>query len=171
MPMPRATTQTATENGPPDDPGDEDHANQVRLRGRVSAAPENRVLPSGDRLVSARLVVARPPGPARLRQSVDVLDCVAWTARARRLVTGWQPGSVVEVEGAIRRRFRRGPAGLTSRVEIEVVSARRVRPAPVASPQRASPRSASATSPASPASSGEPPRLSAVSPARSRRRA
>jgi single-strand DNA-binding protein len=128
--MSRATTQTATDDPSPDAPSGQDHANQVRLRGRVSAIPEDRVLPSGDRLVSARLVVARPPGPARLRQSVDVLDCVAWTARARRLMTGWQPGSVVEVEGAIRRRFRRGPAGLTSRVEIEVVSARRVRAAP-----------------------------------------
>ena len=103
-------------------PPDEDaHVNQVRLRGRVSAAPEQRELPSGDRLVTARLVVARPPGPARQRQPVDVLDCVAWTARAQRLVAGWQPGSVVEVEGAIRRRFRRGTGRVSSsRVEIEV---------------------------------------------------
>ena len=55
------------------------HVNEVRLRGRVAAVPEERELPSGDRIVTARLVVARPPGPARQRQPVDVLDCVAWT--------------------------------------------------------------------------------------------
>ena len=104
--------------------------NEVRLVGRVSGAPEERELPSGDRLVSARLIVARPPGPARQRQAVDVLDCVAWTPMMRRMLGRWQPGAVVEVRGAIRRRFRRGPAGLTSRVEIEVASARRVRGAP-----------------------------------------
>ena len=109
---------------------DSDHSNEVCLCGRVAAAPEERELPSGDRLVSARLIVARPPGPARQRQPVDVLDCVAWTPTMRRMLGRWQPGAVVEVRGAIRRRFRRGPAGLTSRVEIEVASARRVRGAP-----------------------------------------
>lgn len=109
---------------------DSDHVNEVCLRGRVAAAPEERELPSGDRLVSARLVVARAPGAARQRQSVDVLDCVAWTPRMRQILSRWRPGSVVEVRGAIRRRFRRGPVGLTSRVEIEVASARRVRAAP-----------------------------------------
>ncbi|HLK94340.1 MAG TPA: single-stranded DNA-binding protein [Nocardioidaceae bacterium] len=109
---------------------DSDHVNEVCLRGRVAAAPEERELPSGDRLVSARLIVARPPGPARQRQPVDVLDCVAWTPKMRRMLTGWEPGAVVEIRGAIRRRFRRGPVGLTSRVEIAVASARRVRAAP-----------------------------------------
>jgi len=107
---------------------DEGHVNEVRIRGRVSAVPEQRELPSGDRIVTARVVVARPAAAAR-RQPVDVLDCVGWSARAQRLLLGWQPGAVVEVEGAIRRRFRRQPAGVTSRVEIEVRSARRVRPA------------------------------------------
>lgn len=109
---------------------DSDHVNEVCLRGRVAAAPEERELPSGDRLVSARLIVARPPGPARQRQPVDVLDCVAWSPKMRRMLGRWQPGAVVEVRGAIRRRFRRGPVGLTSRAEIEVASARRIRGAP-----------------------------------------
>lgn len=106
----------------------EAHVNEVRLRGRVAADPQDRELPSGDRIVTARLVVARPQGPARLRQPVDVIDCVAWTGRAQRLVAGWSGGTVVEVEGAIRRRFRRGADGVTSRVEIEVASGRRVSP-------------------------------------------
>jgi single-strand DNA-binding protein len=103
------------------------HVNEVRLRGRVSAAPEERELPSGDRLTTARLVIARPAASARQRQPIDVLECVAWTARAQREVAGWEPGSIVEVRGAVRRRFRRTPAGVTSRVEIEVMGARRVR--------------------------------------------
>ena len=106
----------------------EGHVNEVRLRGRVAADPEGRELPSGDRVVTARLVVARPQGPARLRQPIDVLDCVAWTGRAQRLVAGWSAGTVVEVEGAIRRRFRRTAGGVTSRVEIEIHTGRRVSP-------------------------------------------
>ena len=110
---------------------DDTHINEVRLRGRVSAAAVERVLPSGDVLVTARLVVRRPIG-ARRRQSVDVVGCQAWSARSRRALLSWQPGSLVEVEGAIRRRFRREDAGPTSLAEIEVVSARRVRAAPSA---------------------------------------
>jgi len=109
---------------------DDTHINEVRLRGRVSAAAVERVLPSGDVLVTARLVVRRPVG-ARRRQSVDVVGCQAWSARSRRALLSWQPGSLVEVEGAIRRRFRRD-AGPNSWVEVEVVSARRVRAAPPA---------------------------------------
>ena len=114
----------------PDTDPTEGHINEVRLRGRVSAAAIERVLPSGDVLVTARLVVRRPVG-GRSRQSVDVLNCQAWSARSRRALLSWQPGSLVEVEGAIRRRFRRdaGPPGW---VEVEVMSAHRVRAAPTA---------------------------------------
>lgn len=108
---------------------DDHHVNSVRLRGRVSAGGQQRQLPSGDLLVTARLVVRRPAGVARSRQPVDTLDCLAWSARARRSLLSWEPGELVEVEGAVRRRFRRGPDGATSRVEIEVIGARRVRPA------------------------------------------
>ncbi len=123
--MAGAATEVAT-----DEPSAEAeaHVNEVRLRGRVAAEPEERELPSGDKIVTARLVVVRPPGAARLRQPVDVLDCVAWTGRAQRAVGGWSAGTVVEVEGAIRRRFRRNAGGVTSRVEIEVHAARRVSP-------------------------------------------
>ena len=106
---------------------DEDHENSVYLRGRVSQQGEERVLPSGDVVVAARLVVRRPSGATRPRQPVDTLDCLAWSARCRRALLAWEPGSLVEVTGAVRRRFRRGPGGVTSRVEIEVTSARRLR--------------------------------------------
>ena len=39
--------------------------NQVTLLGRVSAPPEGRDLPSGDRLVTLRVIVDRPPPKRR----------------------------------------------------------------------------------------------------------
>lgn len=106
------------------------NVNEVRLVGRLSAEPARVVLPSGDQMVSFRVVVGRE-GTAS-RQRVDALECSAWTARARRTVARWRPGDVVEVEGAVRRRFFRTVAGTGSRVEVEVTAARLIRRAPAA---------------------------------------
>ena len=103
-----------------------DDVNVVRLVGRLSAPPVEVVLPSGDKMCTFRVVVGRPESHKSL-QRVDALECVAFMARVRRSALSWQPGDVVEVEGAIRRRFFRTPAGAASRVEVEVSSARRVR--------------------------------------------
>lgn len=104
--------------------------NEVLLVGRVPAAPELRELPSGDRLVIWRLVVGRGPGrrpPEGVRPTtVDTLDCVAWTASARRTAVTLQPDDVVEVRGALRRRFWRAGAAAASRCEVEVATVRRV---------------------------------------------
>lgn len=102
--------------------------NSVTLRGRVSAAPLERELPSGDKIVTTRLVMARAPDrPAGgSRQVSDWVDCVAWTGRARRSVLSWRVDDVVEVDGALRRRFYRTEAANGSRVEVEVLSGRRV---------------------------------------------
>lgn len=100
--------------------------NEVRLRGRVSAEPEEREMPSGDTLVAFRVVVARPPDPKRSTK-VDALECVAWSARTKRSVRSYRVGDVVEVDGELRRRFFRTAAGPASRVEVEVTSARVVR--------------------------------------------
>lgn len=99
--------------------------NRVRLVGRVSGAPEERVLPSGDRVWVFRVVVARdrPHG----RQRVDALECAAWSARTRRSVARWAEGDEVEVEGALRRRFYRAGGATVSRVEVEVETARVIR--------------------------------------------
>ena len=106
--------------------------NEVVLVGRVSGAPEERELPSGDCLVSWRVVVDRPPPrrpvPEGVRPpTVDTVDCVAWSASVRRTARGLADGDVVAVEGALRRRFWRGGAGAVSRTEVEVASLRRVR--------------------------------------------
>ncbi|MDQ3591764.1 MAG: single-stranded DNA-binding protein [Actinomycetota bacterium] len=105
----------------------DDFVNHVQVRGRVSTAGRERVLPSGAPIVTARLVVRRRAAAVRPHQSVDTLDCLAWSARGRRALLSWEPGSLVEVEGAVRRRFWRGPTGPSSRVEIDVVTARRLR--------------------------------------------
>ncbi|QZY30570.1 single-stranded DNA-binding protein [Nocardioides coralli] len=106
-----------------------DH-NQVRLVGRVSGEPEERRLPSGDRVWAFRVVVAReqPHG----RQRVDALECAAWSGRTQRSVARWSPGDLVEVEGALRRRFYRTGGGTQSRVEVEVAAARIIRRAATA---------------------------------------
>ncbi|HET7327048.1 MAG TPA: single-stranded DNA-binding protein [Nocardioidaceae bacterium] len=102
------------------------YCNEVRLRGRMSAPAESRALPSGDTVVTFRVIVERDTAD-RPRQRVDTIDCAAWTPHTQRSARTWQPGDVVEVTGALRRRFRRGAAGPTSRVEVEVFRARRVR--------------------------------------------
>lgn len=106
--------------------------NEVILVGRVSGAPQERELPSGDALVSWRVVVdrpapRRPPAPGARPPTIDTIDCVAWTAAVRRTARSLTDGDVVSVEGALRRRFWRSGAGAASRTEVEVASLRRLR--------------------------------------------
>ncbi len=116
--------------------------NDVRLVGRVSAAPEVRELPSGDLLVQLRVVIPRPPrrrsptartgsdeaeAAARpSRAQVDTIDVTCWSAAARRSAQRLQPDDVVEVQGALRRRFFRAGASTQSRYEVEASRLRRV---------------------------------------------
>lgn len=108
--------------------------NRVHLIGRVSAAPEPRVLPSGDEILSFRLVVRRSPAARRRsKQVVDTIECSVWTAALRRSVARIEPGTEVTVTGALRRRFSRGGAGVASWVSVEVDSCKKVTHAAVAS--------------------------------------
>ena len=106
-----------------------DTANTVRLRGRVSTAPEERELPSGTRIVTLRLSIAREATPMTngSKQTTDWVDCSAWGPKVRRTVSAWKAGDVVEVDGALRRRFSRSEQGTATRLEVEVLGARRVR--------------------------------------------
>jgi single-strand DNA-binding protein len=110
--------------------------NEVRLVGRLAAAPQQRQLPSGDVLVTFRLVVPRADSGrrrgARPSPSVDTIDCACWGGNVRRVVSAWQQGEWVEVRGALWRRFWRGPHGPVSRCEVAVSQARRVRAGPPA---------------------------------------
>ncbi len=115
-----------------DVPGDRSaDVNEVRLRGRLAAAPEVRELPSGDAIVVCRLVVGRlEESPGRVR--IDTIDVVARRAAVRRRLVAARAGEVVEVSGALRRRFWRDAHGPASRYEVEAASVvrsfRRARP-------------------------------------------
>ena len=95
--------------------------NSVHLVGRISGAPLERQLPSGDHLVTFRVVVPRSTAARRrTRQSVDTLECSAWSARARRVAARLAVGDAVTVTGELRRTFRRGRAGVRSWVTVDV---------------------------------------------------
>ena len=107
-----------------------DHRNDVVLVGRLTGAAQERELPSGDALVSWRIVVDRPPVArvdGRKPPTVDALDCITWRKVVSRTVLGWQVGDTIEVSGSLRRRFWRSERGPVSRIEVEVVRARRLR--------------------------------------------
>lgn len=107
--------------------------NEVVLVGRLAAVAEERELPSGDVVSTWRLVIDRPAaaqsrgvGAGGRPTTVDTIGCAGWTRSIRRVAAGWQQGDLVEVEGSLRRRFWRSPAGVASRYEVEVAKARRV---------------------------------------------
>lgn len=109
--------------------------NEVALRGRLAALAEERELPSGDRIVTLRIVVSRPAGPVRpkpangptRRATVDTIDVTCWTSATRRAALRLTAGDQIEVEGALRRRFFGGGAGPQSRYEVEAAAVRRAR--------------------------------------------
>lgn len=99
---------------------------EVRLRGRLSGVTKVE-LPSGDEAVAFRIVVDRPSrqrGPAG-RVRVDALECVAWTALARRRLLAWHDGDIVEVEGWLQRRFWKSGSAPASRTEVVARDVRR----------------------------------------------
>lgn len=105
----------------------DDDNNSVRLVGRISAAPQVKTLPSGDEVVSFRLIVRRPASALRRsKQLVDTIECSVWTARLQRRVLRLEPGSEVVLMGALRRRFSRGSGAAVSFVSVEVVSCQKV---------------------------------------------
>ncbi len=104
-------------------------ANEVRLLGRVTSQPQERVLPSGDVIVTFRMSMTREQTPMTRgsKQTSDWVDCVAFGARVRRTVGAWEVGDAVRADGALRRRFYRGSAGTATRLEVEVLRASRQR--------------------------------------------
>ncbi|GAA2757821.1 single-stranded DNA-binding protein [Actinopolymorpha rutila] len=102
-----------------------DHRNEVRLVGRVSAPVTRRELPSGSTVVSVRLVVQRDPKTLPPRSAVvDTIECASWSAECHAEMERWSSGDIVEVAGALRRRFRRSESGPISRYEVEAASVR-----------------------------------------------
>ena len=90
--------------------------NDLMLRGRVSALATSKELPSGDKVVEFRLIVARSE-----RAGVDTLDIGAWSSKSRKFALTLKPDEWVEIQGSVHRRFWQSPAGVASRWQIEAV--------------------------------------------------
>lgn len=135
----RASTQREDAGSQPE-PDLTEARNEVMLWGRLSAPAEQRELPSGDVIVTLRVVVDRPTGSARSAGSgttrrssdgkvrppgVDTIDVVCWSASTRRVALRLGGGEQIEVEGALRRRFFLGASGRQSRYEVEAARVRR----------------------------------------------
>jgi single-strand DNA-binding protein len=111
--------------------------NDVVLRGRLSAPPEQRPLPSGDTLLLFKLVVRRAnPRPRGARS--DVITCISLLPALRRHAMAWTTDDVVEVEGALQRRFWRTPSGTAVAYEVNCRRGRKI----ARGARRAGPRSA-----------------------------
>jgi single-strand DNA-binding protein len=108
-----------------DEVGADVAGNHVVLAGRLATTPEARTLPSGDELVTFRLVVPRAARAPGVRAASDWFECVVWGGRVRASARRWVAGDVVRLEGALRRRYFTTEAGRQSRVEVEVLGGRR----------------------------------------------
>lgn len=84
--------------------------NVVVLSGRLTRAPEERVLPSGDRLVALEMSVARPG------ERADSVPVVWRDPQASAMAL--QAGDTLVVVGRVRRRFFRAGGGTGSRTEV-----------------------------------------------------
>ncbi|WP_169945651.1 single-stranded DNA-binding protein [Microbispora sp. H11081] len=107
------------------------HRNEVTLAGRLSMEPAHRELPSGALLTQWRLAVRRPGGRPGFQRS-DAIECATFDDGVRDMLAEWRLDDLVEVEGALRRRWWRGG----SRYEVEVRRAVRVEPAAVPAGRR-----------------------------------
>ena len=109
-----------------------EHQNEVYLVGRLSGEPLERQLPSGDVLLSWRVVVERGSGDRGSSKVMhDTLPCFSVRAGIRRSVGSWSAGDIVEVEGVLRRSFWRVPGGSqASKCEVEARSVKRLQRAP-----------------------------------------
>lgn len=107
-----------------------EQCNEVTLRGRVSSAATERILPSGDKVVEFRVVVDRGNSSGAkskgTKREVDTLDIAAWSSFARRKALPLKAEMWVEVHGAVRRRFWQAPTGLASRWQVEANEIKRL---------------------------------------------
>jgi single-strand DNA-binding protein len=88
--------------------------NDVLLRGRVSSLAVEKELPSGDKVMEFRIVIARSG-----EDGFDTIDISAWSSKLRRTAGSLKSDQWVEVSGSIKRRFWRGATGLASRWQID----------------------------------------------------
>ena len=96
-----------------------DYLNQVHLIGRLGGKAQEKLLPSGDKVVEFRLIIGRDEAKNQTKQSVDTIDIAVWGAVGRKIALKFDENSWISVDGAIRRRFWQSPSGLASRWQVE----------------------------------------------------
>lgn len=101
--------------------------NEVTLIGRLGSRVSERELPSGDRIVVFSVVVDRPARAVRGTVRVDTIACQATRTRVAERIARLEPGTLVRVEGALRRRFWRTGSALASAMEVDAASVSIVR--------------------------------------------
>ena len=84
--------------------------NVVVVRGSLTRAPEERVLPGGDRQVGLEVSVRPEGGKA---EAVPVV----W-ADAPDSALGWEPDTEIVVVGRVRKRYFRSGGSTQSRTEV-----------------------------------------------------
>jgi len=92
----------------------EEYENEVRLVGRSSGLVIEKELPSGDKVVEIRIVVARDN-----RDGYDTLDVALWSASLRKRALTLKNDEWIEVVGALRRRFWKTGKVVASRWQVE----------------------------------------------------
>ena len=92
----------------------EEYENEVRLVGRSSGPSIEKELPSGDKVVEIRIVVARDN-----RDGYDTLDVALWSASLRKRALTLKNDEWIEVVGALRRRFWKTGKVVASRWQVE----------------------------------------------------
>lgn len=92
-------------------------SSQVVVVGRLGAQVRTKELPSGDVVTSFTVIVDRPVRERTKSQkaaTVDAISCITMRARTRTMLERMEPGTLVSVDGTLRRRFwRGGPGGST----------------------------------------------------------
>jgi single-strand DNA-binding protein len=92
----------------------EEYENEVRLVGRSSGPAIEKEVPSGDKVVEIRIVVARDN-----RDGYDTLDVALWSASLRKRALTLKNDEWIEVVGALRRRFWKTGKVVASRWQVE----------------------------------------------------
>ncbi|MFD0886628.1 single-stranded DNA-binding protein, partial [Streptosporangium algeriense] len=98
--------------------------NEVTLVGRLPEAVRVRSLQSGGTLGTWRMIVRRR-GRGRGSQ-VDTIPCASFEPEVTVTAAEWLADDMVEVEGALRRRWWGSEGSKSSGYEVEVRSARRL---------------------------------------------
>lgn len=99
---------------------DRSTSSSVTVVGRLGGTVVERDLPSGDTVTTFTVVVDRPRTRGS-RVTVDAIPCQAFSVRLRTAVGRLEPGTLVEIQGTLRRRFWRSAVGLGSALEVDVV--------------------------------------------------